>query len=152
MINKKLTWPTISWLFLMPLLFNSCITGNDKSDSRPYIGTWTAQTERFYPEINSNITLNMDLSIMENGNYVAAGKARLSQADPEFTIFSEMGSWHESGSKIEFSAMNCAYHDGEGLAVAPCQDPITVIEIIIEGQVWTWVEPDGFTINFVFKD
>jgi len=149
MNHKKINWPAVSWLFLIFLFFVSCISDNEKSDPAPYIGTWKAQTEKFFPEANRNITMTMNLAISEDGKYIASGQAGLVPGGPDATIFTESGLWFAADEQIQFMAWNCAYRNGEGLADAPCEDPMTTIKIRISGQVWTWVEPDGFTVSFV---
>lgn len=130
------------------LLMNGCVSSTEK-ESKEYIGVWTAQTEKYFPGLEKNIVLKMTISIMENKTFVATGKARLSEGDPETTIFVKNGSWDLEGSKLLFSALNCSYYDGNSLAAAPCEDPISVIEIMITNQVWTWIEEDGFTLTLV---
>lgn len=146
---NKLNWIKICWFFLIAIFFVSCITDNEKKDSAPYIGTWKAQTERFFPETNQNISMTMNLSISKDGKYIASGQAGIVPGSPDATIFTESGQWFAADEKIQFMAWNCAYLNGNALSSAPCNDPMTTIGIMISGNVWTWVESDGFTVSFV---
>lgn len=145
---KKQNLFFIIFLFLIYPLLNGCVSSNE-SQTKPYIGVWSAQIERYFPEVERNITMQMDVSILENKTFVASGKARLVEGDPETTIFTKSGSYQVEGSILLLSALNCSYYDGNSLKSVPCEDPISTIEIIITDKVWTWIEEDGFTINLV---